>query len=94
MNCGKIILVLRVILRVSPFVNDNDWLIWSDWGQTCSLEDENGTPLYNTPRALVILYSDPNGQVRAVLILQIMIFQMMRITPLRMHFRSKSMAMI
>ena len=53
---------------VLPFVNDNDWLIWSDWGQSCSLEDENGSLLHATPqehwRDFYIL--DTNGQVRAV----------------------------
>ena len=53
---------------VLPFVNDNDWLIWSDWGESCSLEDESGNPLHTTPqehwRDFYIL--DPNGQVRAV----------------------------
>ena len=53
---------------VLPFVNDNDWLIWSDWGETCALKDESGNPLHTTPqehwRDFYIL--DPNGQVRAV----------------------------
>ena len=53
---------------VLPFVNDNDWLIWSDWGESCSLEDESRNPLHTTPqehwRDFYIL--DPNGQVRAV----------------------------
>ena len=53
---------------VLPFVNDSDWLIWSDWGGACSLKDEDGNSLHATPqehwRDFYIL--DSNGQVHAV----------------------------
>jgi hypothetical protein len=53
---------------VLPFVNDSDWLIWSDWGEDCPLQDEAGNPLHATTqehwRDLYIL--DPNGEVHAV----------------------------
>ena len=51
-----------------PFVNDSDWNIWSDWGEVCSLTDEDGNPLHTTPqehwRDFYII--DKNGQVQAV----------------------------
>ena len=51
-----------------PFVNDDNWAIWSDWGDSCSLLDEQGQTLHATPqdhwRDLYIL--DQEGAVYAV----------------------------
>ena len=51
-----------------PFVNDSNWTIWSEWGDSCSLTDDEGNPLHSTPeehwRDFYII--DKHGQLQAV----------------------------
>ena len=53
---------------ILPFVNDYDWTIWTDWGYSCSLLDEEGQMLHQNVqehwRDLYIL--DGEGKVSSI----------------------------